>query len=516
MRLSVTRRDAYFLLLATGLVSIYVLVAGGGFPLDDSWIHQTYGRNLALRGEWAFIPGEPSAASTSPLYTVLLAIGYFLRIPYKLWTHGLGTIALTITAMFGARLADRLVTGRQSPEKHAGLITGLALVSTWHLLWAAAAGMETIIFGMMSLLLIFLAWRELDDDRSREMQPLLLRGSIFGIFTALTALTRPEGVLLGGIIALVMLITQPQGNIQKVIVWGIGATIGFAVMIAPYAWLNLQLTGGFLPNTANAKFVQFAIRRENIPYLERFYLLAQAILAGGQFLLLPGLVAYIIGIFKQYDWRKALYYLLPLWWSIALIALYAERLPAWDQHGRYVIPALPALIVIGVIGTIWLLRWSNRLFLARIGVRVLALSTVLVYLIFVAWGIQIYRVDVAIIDGEMVAGAYYIRDNLPEDELLAIHDIGAVGYFAPRPMLDVAGLVSAEVIPLIDNPDAMWSYLEANGADYFFGFPDQIPGRNANDPRLCLVYATDAEITRQVGQPNMALYRLAWDATCDG
>jgi hypothetical protein len=27
-----------------------------GFPLDDSWIHQSYARNLALPGEWSFLP----------------------------------------------------------------------------------------------------------------------------------------------------------------------------------------------------------------------------------------------------------------------------------------------------------------------------------------------------------------------------------------------------------------------------------------------------------------------------
>jgi hypothetical protein len=329
-------------------------------------------------------------------------------------------------------------------------------------------------------------------------------------------LTRPEGILLGGIVALLMLITRPQGNLQRVIIWGIGAAVGFAVAMSPYLWLNLQLTGGLLPNTANAKFVQFASHR-TLSYAYRIYALALNILNGGQLLLLPGVVFYIIRMIQQEKWRNTLYYLLPLWWSLALILLYAERLPFWEQHGRYVIPALPALIVMGVVGMVWLLRRSQRAFLTRTAARVLALSTLMLFVIFALWGVQIYSVDVAIIDSEMVTGAKWIGDNLPQDELLAIHDIGAVGYFAPRPMVDVAGLISPEVIPLIGHPDAMWDYLERNGATYFFGFPDQIPGDNPNDPRLCFVYSTEAKITHDVGRPdNMTLYRIAWDATCEG
>ena len=46
------------------LTALYVIAGGGGFALDDAWIHQTYGRNLGLTGLWAFVPGVPSAAST--------------------------------------------------------------------------------------------------------------------------------------------------------------------------------------------------------------------------------------------------------------------------------------------------------------------------------------------------------------------------------------------------------------------------------------------------------------------
>ena len=53
-----------------------------GFPLDDAWIHQTYARNLGLHGIMAFSPGEPSTGSTSPAWTVLLAAGYLLQVPF--------------------------------------------------------------------------------------------------------------------------------------------------------------------------------------------------------------------------------------------------------------------------------------------------------------------------------------------------------------------------------------------------------------------------------------------------
>jgi hypothetical protein len=231
--------------------------------------------------------------------------------------------------------------------------------------------------------------------------------------------------------------------------------------------------------------------------------------AGVQLLLLPGMLAYVLTVPRE---RKAALLVLPLVWSAALIVLYAVTLPLEFQHGRYVIPALPAAITVGVIGTGWLLRRAGSSMIGRVLTRVLAgAAAALLLVCALALGLQAYVQDVAVIDQEMVETALWIRDNLPPDDLLVTHDIGAVGYFASRPILDIAGLVSPEVVPLMQDPEGMWAYLRERGGVYLEAMDDQVPGRNPNDPRLCVVYKSDGEATIRAGGTHMTVYALNWD-----
>jgi hypothetical protein len=499
-------RDGLFFVIAAVLVIVYVVAAGGhGFPLDDSWIHQVYGRNLAQRGEWAFIPGQPSAASTSPLYTVLLAAGYFLNLPYLLWTHFLGVIALMITAMLGARMAAHLLP----KQRHIGLVTGLALLLAWHLVWAAVSGMETMIFAMMTLALLALAWREVADDLQ---PPTLARGFIFGVVSGLATLTRPEGMLLAGLVGLTLLITRPRRAIQ----WGVAAAFGFGLTLLPYLLFNLQVTGGLLPDTAAAKQAQVAPILAAFTYPQRVEDMVKPLIAGGQLLLLPGILYYGFMIASRVRLhRMPLFYALLLLWPLALTLLYAARLPAPYQHGRYLIPTLPALIVAGVVGMGGLIELGRRTVAGRVFTRSFAGAAVAVFIYFVVViGPREYAKDVRIVEEEMVTTAQWIDANIPPDELLAIHDIGAVGYFTPRPLLDIAGLVNPEVIPIIVNENALWAMMQAHDARYLMAFPNQVPGGDIGDEHLCPVFTTGNETARAAGGENMSVYALTWNGQC--
>ncbi len=503
------RSDLALLVAALLSVIFYVISANGGFPLDDSWIHQVYGRNLAQTGMWAFVPGVPSAASTSPLFTVLLAMGYKLGLPYQLWTHGLGVLALWSAGMLAGRMAERLLP----KQSNARLLGGLSVILAWHLVWAAASGMETMLFSMWTLALIVIGWREL-DERSTQLSHVVLRGGLFGLVAALATITRPEGAMLAGIIGLSMLLVRPQKSWRDVILWGIGSAIAFLIAITPYFALNLHLTGGLLPDTAAAK------QAENAPllldsYLTRVIKMVQPLVAGAQLFFLPGAIFFIVvqlrGLRQN---RRNLLLIVPIIWSAALIAIYAARLPAFYQHGRYVIPALPVFIVIGVVGTLQLVNAGRRSITTRVLSRSLAISSLLGLIFFFVQGASVYSRDVRIIDEEMVASAFWIKENIPLDQPLAIHDIGAVGYFAPRPLLDLAGLVSPEIIPFILDEEPLWQWLKDKNAHYLMAFPDQVPGDDIHDSRLCPVFTTGGTAAIEVGGPNMTVYSLSFDGVC--
>jgi hypothetical protein len=131
-------------------------------------------------------------------------------------------------------------------------------------------------------------------------------------------------------------------------------------------------------------------------------------------------------------------------------------------------------------------------------------------LAFLGLGARAYASDVAFIQGEMVATARWLEHHVTPGALIAVHDIGAIGYFTPRPLLDLAGLVTPDVIPFMTDEARLVEFMQQQGADYVVFFPDWSDAyrRMARDPRLEQVYTTNFEWTLQQGRANMTVYRL--------
>jgi hypothetical protein len=512
--------------LAGGAYLLAAAVGHGvtGFPLDDAWIHQTYARNLALTGQWAFVPGQTSAGSTSPLWSLLLSLGYWLGIPYLIWSYGLGILALGLTGWSVARLGVTLF-----PDKPwVGPLAGLFCVLEWHMVWAAVSGMETTLYIWLSVVLA--KWqvsnskspRPVGQDRQISNLKSHLRVVILGFVGGLLTLTRPEGLGLVGLIGLAIGWQLRRMPARLLRAWA-ALGVGLALPLVPYLAFHYTTTGLPFPNTFYAKQQEYRVLLTLYPLWRRWLMMAGITLVGGQVLLLPG--------FGYSVWRSlstlhsptsslqlpapnpqlpASSLLLPAAWCFVHLSLYALRLPVTYQHGRYQMPVIPFFILLGVGGMAHLLRPNARTLLPRVLSRAAIAATVLVGLAFLGLGARAYVTDVAFIQGEMVATARWLEDHTPPGSLIAVHDIGAVGYFTTRPLLDLAGLVTPEVIPFIADEARLIELMQARGANYAVFFPDWSAAyqRMAQDPRLEPVHVTGFKWTLSLGRTNMTVYRV--------
>jgi hypothetical protein len=88
--------------------------------------------------------------------------------------------------------------------------------------------------------------------------------------------------------------------------------------------------------------------------------------------------------------------------------------------------------------------------------------------------------DVYWIESEMVLTAEWVQQNVPPDALLAVHDIGALGYYVQNPILDLAGLITPEVVEFIRDEVQLAEYLNRNSADYLIVFVSDYPNLTSN------------------------------------
>ncbi|MDX1663798.1 MAG: hypothetical protein R3272_08390 [Candidatus Promineifilaceae bacterium] len=495
-------RRRHLLVAAVGVAAVLLYVAlsslagGPGFPLDDGWIHQTYARNLAAVGRWEYTGGETSAGSTAPLWTVLLAVGYLLQLPHLPWAYLLGALSLVALLWSGMMLWRALWP--QWAERD--WLVGLFLALTWPLVWAAVSGMETLLFTALGLMLLWLYSRA-------GKTPLWLSGLLAGLLVMI----RPEGLLLLVLIALALAV---RGARRSLLLFLSVA----ALLLLPYFALNLSLGGALWPSTLYAKqaeYGQILTRPLPIRYLNLFYFSAGGPpvgwrgISGAHLLLLPGLLFAAVWAVRE-DWRhRRLRATLPLLWAAGHIFAYAWRLPVTYQHGRYLLPALPVWVLYGLAGWSQLAaRWPHSRGAARLLTRVGKLVLAVLLLLFFLLGAQAYVTDVAFIQSEMVDVALWLRAHTPPEALVATHDIGAIGYFARRPLLDLAGLITPEVVPFLGNEAALADYVRRSGADYLVTAPGWPYPLLTGAADTTLLYETDFPWTEAQGWNNMAVYRL--------
>jgi arabinofuranosyltransferase len=512
------------LLLAVFALNAYRFTGGrGGVPLDDAWIHFQFARNLARGFGLSFNPGQPTSGSTAPLWTIGLAAVYRFGGRFPIAGQLLSGVCYLATAV-----ATYWLTAWLTGKRWAGWLAGAVVVANGRMVWAGLSALETCLFAALSLAAI---GAHLGDRAAPRYR--LRTAALFG----LAALSRPEGYLLFGLAMADLLLQSPKSKSQianrkfqspnqgsrithhalRITHYVLRFThhasrillpiLIFTAIVSPYLVFSLRTSGHLLPNTYHAKaVVDFRPDRDFFSVAARYLILDNP-------LLLP---FYVLGV-------GVLLRRVPLLslWSVGLPVVYAFLHAVLYQHGRYLIPLIPCNAVISLAGLLearrlalrrgW--RWRGLLTPGRGGAALMVLLVVA----GTGWRLPAmmssYAWNVDNINRMHVAMGEWAKAHTPPGTVLALNDIGAIAYVSERPVVDLAGLVTPEVVPLLNAPDRgerLVELMAERDVGYVIMFPEWFPDLAGRSDVLEPVHEVTLERRTVTGGERMVVYEAHW------
>lgn len=459
------------LLAAAAFLAFDLFVVGRpAFPLDDTWIHLQFARRLAEGDGLAYATNGWVTGSTAPLWSALLAVGFLLPggLPL-LWPELLAGLAFAVALPGVLRLGKELgLGGRMS------FVAAVLVLATPRLLWSAGSGMEICLFLCLAVWGMALHAREVRRLESVPLGCALL---------AVSVLCRPEGALL-------LLLALGERLLRRTPGTGV-ATLAAALAVGPTLLFYRLAGGSFLPTTF---WVKAGGPRDPWPDVGYLRIVLDVFLRSQPILVLfagAGILAfaYRAGHIPAGRSRTGHSSWVPAAWLLGQVFAYSvlasrDAPPPVGNFGRYHFPLLPLVVIFGLLaiqatvsgppsaesrGSV---RWPTGLLLA---------SILAVQLFAAARMPASYLQNVLDVEGSDVRAAAWLAPRLPPDALLAVQDVGALGFFLPNPLVDLAGIVSPEVQPILRGEgDLYWEealarHLRGAGADLLVVFEGSYP-----------------------------------------
>lgn len=382
------------------------------FDLDDSFITYAYSRSLA-EGHGFVFAGQKALGTTTPLYALLLGVFSFAGAPMVETAKALGLLG----ALASCVLAWGLTRTLMGPW--AGLAASALLAVNARHAAVSMSGMETSLYAAVCLgaLCAFL-WE---------------RPYWTAALASIACLLRPDGVILAAVLFVAHFAARRKFQ------WGppLVFLLPLAVWIG-YAYLEF---GSPIPTSVTAKLAY--------PEYGRFKLEVAAAILGAP-LAIPLATLSVIGLFHALLAERRL---LPL---AAWAVLYLGAFLRAPNFPWYYVPPIAALLILGIAGVFSVLTvfvpWEGRGWSALRGIVCLGLAGGLGW--YTTIDFRQHREYLARTYGPEVTQAYHsmalwLRDNTLPDAVVAVPEVGYVGYYSERRVLDLAGLCSPQVIPYL-------------------------------------------------------------------
>ena len=442
-------------LMAVSAVFVLIGILYRNFTIDDAFIFLVYARHLATTGQMAFNLGEPVNAISSPLWFCISFLGYKLSsplgsldMPVLVMRLASGVFTWTAACLFVV-LAFRLL----SSAALRALAIALFLSDAWLWRWAFS-GMEAGLAMLLVTVSLFL---------------YTSRNSLFRFWSALLlmsigALTRPELAVLSLLVMADYLRNVGAGRDRVQIPTAIISVLAAAVPVVLWLTFAHKTMHSVIPQTAAVKS-GIVGRGESLRYAAQVLFASQPVAitlcAMGCIMFAWTRIARrsIAAETEHEHWRLLLPFGL---WVVALPAFYVFR--EYVPLARYLLMIMPCLVIVSVMSFEWM---ATHVAGVRRGIGALALGAGLAA--WAVWGFVTVTRALPVSGGQMekayrVMGRW-IREHTPQDARIAAGEIGTLGYYGDRYLIDCGGLVlPANQLPLWQRGPT--TLLKAVKADY--------------------------------------------------
>jgi len=523
-------------------IELWQLDGGLGWPLDDSWIHLQFARNLAAGRGLAYNSGELVTGSTAPLWTALLALLAYLPGSPLAWAQLAGALLYVASIDATWRLAREL----ELAPGLAALASGLTLGTGW-MVWSALSGMEIPLFVLLSAWGMVLHLRERAADPRTAPAPPAPAGEgagsagaaaalpISAAVLALAALARPEGLLLLALAFADRCLRfdrdRPAGAAAAddlaPLRWrrppfarlAAGGLLAGCVLAGPLLFYRV-VGGTFLPTTYAAKGGEL---RRWLPDLQYVYGVIEILFRQQPYMTLlccGGVAALVARLGTRRDRG-----LLPGLWLVALPLAYSTLSPPGKimagNFGRYFFPLFPVVAVLGAVA----LEGAAAALRAGVVAGKARLPAGLALVALLLWPTAsslrqcagLYAHNLADVESSDVRAARWLAPRLPAGAVLAVNDIGAFKYLLPNRIVDLAGIANPElrlevqrqVARGIPWERAMAAAVAARRPDFVAIFPAWLP-HLAADLGLRPVLRVRLADNRTMGSGELVVYSTPW------
>ena len=388
------------------------------FTSEDFLITLRYAENLAHGHGLVFNVGERVLGTTTPLYTLFLAVLARLGLPVA----PLGKMVNILADAGLCLLIFRLLRGLG--EEGAGKIAALCVALCPLQIQWSISGMETSLVACCGMA-VWVAFAE-----RRTLCAYAAVGLLF--------LLRWDGILLFAVLT--------AATVWRDRRLPVGGLALFALVIAPWLLFATHFYGNPIPITATAKSIVYGWRADHDPNWLLRHLPSLPRLCG-RFLLSPGYAVMTLfacaGCLQARRARYAALLPLAIWFALYWSAFLASRVLLFPW---YLVP--PLAVYEAAVGLGGAAVWERLQHRRRFDVPRPVSGTLLCLLVAAstAGTVIITRREQIVEERVRIPLALWLRAHSRATDRVMLEPIGYIGYYAQRPVLDVVGLVSPEAL----------------------------------------------------------------------